>query len=353
MKILKLLCVSAALTAGLAASAQNGKALHQNNWFIGAGGGFNVSLDGQKYVSREVSHAGAGTAADFYFGKYFSDFWGFRVGYQGLNTSDQYVDYAKLPYRYAHADALMRVGKVAVPYLHAGYAWLNRGSAAGGVGLMLPVRLSRRVNIVPDFKATAMDGAVIAGNTGRIAVNLSATLGLQIALGKVKDTRRPDVPVDPSWHNPDPGTTVVTPPAPDKKDQTEVSHEFDGSAHQADAKKEQAEVARPSRHAILFAFDSDEISPEMALVVGDWADYLLAHPDKPVLIEGHTCNMGGESVNVGLSRRRAESVRHFLVYRGVDPDRISIGAFGSSRPAVSNDTPDNRALNRRAEIIVK
>ena len=108
--------LSIALAASLSALAQDGN----NYWFVGIGGGMNFTHDGQKYENRENSHHGAGTAIDVYVGKWFNDFAGFRVGYQGLGTSNQYIDYGKNRLDYAHADVLFGVRDWFIPYIHAG-----------------------------------------------------------------------------------------------------------------------------------------------------------------------------------------------------------------------------------------
>jgi OOP family OmpA-OmpF porin len=78
--------------------------------------------------------------------------------------------------------------------------------------------------------------------------------------------------------------------------------------------------------------------------------FLLDHPDRKVSIEGHTDNRGSESYNMGLSQRRAESVRAFLIRSGVSPERISAEGLGEAYPVASNDTPAGRLQNRRVEI---
>jgi OOP family OmpA-OmpF porin len=78
--------------------------------------------------------------------------------------------------------------------------------------------------------------------------------------------------------------------------------------------------------------------------------FLLDHPDRNVVIEGYTDNRGSESYNMGLSQRRAESVRAFLIRSGVSPERISAEGFGEAYPVASNSTPAGRLQNRRVEI---
>ena len=69
-------------------------------------------------------------------------------------------------------------------------------------------------------------------------------------------------------------------------------------------------------------------------------------------IIGHTDSSGSDAVNNPLSLNRAASTRDYLVSRGVSASRITIDGRGSRQPLVSNDTPANRAKNRRVEIFV-
>ncbi len=74
--------------------------------------------------------------------------------------------------------------------------------------------------------------------------------------------------------------------------------------------------------------------------------------DKRMVVEGHTDSQGPESINQPLSLNRATAVRDYLVSRGVDPNKISSIGMSSSRPITDNRTPENRANNRRVEIVI-
>ncbi len=72
-----------------------------------------------------------------------------------------------------------------------------------------------------------------------------------------------------------------------------------------------------------------------------------------VIIEGHTDNVGSAQVNLNLSQARAESVRKFLIERGVDADKLVAKGVGSARPIASNSSERGRARNRRVEFLVE
>ena len=86
------------------------------------------------------------------------------------------------------------------------------------------------------------------------------------------------------------------------------------------------------------------------------ADYLKAHPEMSVVIDGHTDNVDiyGEPVrNIRLSNARAEALRQYLLEKfGIEGARISAMGHSFHKPVASNQTVKGRQKNRRAEICV-
>lgn len=82
------------------------------------------------------------------------------------------------------------------------------------------------------------------------------------------------------------------------------------------------------------------------------AAYLNQATDRNVLVEGHTDNVGGDEYNMGLSERRANSVRFALVERGVASNRILAKGYGKTKPVADNSTEVGRQQNRRVEITI-
>lgn len=78
---------------------------------------------------------------------------------------------------------------------------------------------------------------------------------------------------------------------------------------------------------------------------------LRNHPERRVMIEGHTDAQGSESFNLDLSQQRADAVRRALQSQGVPTEQIQTRAFGEANPIANNDTPAGRQLNRRVEIV--
>jgi outer membrane protein OmpA-like peptidoglycan-associated protein len=65
---------------------------------------------------------------------------------------------------------------------------------------------------------------------------------------------------------------------------------------------------------------------------------------------GHTCDLGGDESNMELSRRRAASVKDYLVSRGVEAERLVTTGFGETSPLLPNESETQRVRNRRVEI---
>lgn len=106
-------------------------------------------------------------------------------------------------------------------------------------------------------------------------------------------------------------------------------------------------VALPS--GILFDVGKDELKPSAKESLAKAATALKGS-ETNIIIQGHTDSSGSNAINQPLSQRRADHVRDFLAANGVPTSRMTAIGYGSSRPAVPNDTPENRALNRRVQM---
>ena len=103
---------------------------------------------------------------------------------------------------------------------------------------------------------------------------------------------------------------------------------------------------------VLFDFYKATLKPAASAEVGKLAQFLQRHPDRKVLIEGFTDNVGSNTYNLQLSQARADSVRHALVREGVEPSRIQTLGLGEDHPVADNNTPASQAMNRRVEVTV-
>ncbi len=105
-------------------------------------------------------------------------------------------------------------------------------------------------------------------------------------------------------------------------------------------------------YGIYFDVNKDEVKPESYGTLNDIAKILNEVPDVKVKIVGHTDSDGQDAANLDLSKRRAASVKAELAKSfGVNADRLVTDGMGESQPVAPNDTPVNKALNRRVEFI--
>ncbi len=103
---------------------------------------------------------------------------------------------------------------------------------------------------------------------------------------------------------------------------------------------------------VLFASGKWELLPGAQIKLNEVAEALKAQKDRDIIVEGHTDNQGSAQSNLDLGQRRADSVRSYLVSRGVEPNRITATGIGAARPIADNSTAEGRANNRRVEIII-
>lgn len=108
------------------------------------------------------------------------------------------------------------------------------------------------------------------------------------------------------------------------------------------------EAVESARLLVLFEYDKVQIAAHYDDDLQALAELLDEYPQLNVTIEGHADSIGSERYNMGLSQKRALEVRDKLINLGVSSDRINVVAKGESEPASSNDTPEGRAMNRRA-----
>jgi OmpA-OmpF porin, OOP family len=120
-----------------------------------------------------------------------------------------------------------------------------------------------------------------------------------------------------------------------------------------DTRKNLAANGKYVTTGILFNVNSAEIKPESYGVLKDIATNLKAASGVKVTIVGHTDSDGDENANLELSKKRAESVKKSLVNDfGVDASILSTDGKGESEPVSPNDTPQNKANNRRVEFVI-
>jgi outer membrane protein OmpA-like peptidoglycan-associated protein len=105
---------------------------------------------------------------------------------------------------------------------------------------------------------------------------------------------------------------------------------------------------------VLFGSNSDSIPPASFAEINKLGT-LLSWPqytDYRIQLEGHTDSQGSARKNQGLSEKRVQNIKAYLVQHfHIASERILAVGYGESRPIASNDTPEGRSQNRRVEVV--
>ncbi|MEJ2269604.1 MAG: peptidoglycan-associated lipoprotein Pal [Desulfobulbaceae bacterium] len=103
---------------------------------------------------------------------------------------------------------------------------------------------------------------------------------------------------------------------------------------------------------IYFAFDSSDLSDQARLILNNNAKYLRKHSSLTATVEGHCDDRGSEEYNTALGKRRAESVKKFLIDQGISTDRLVTVSYGEKKPIALGHDEASWAKNRRAQTVV-
>jgi len=103
---------------------------------------------------------------------------------------------------------------------------------------------------------------------------------------------------------------------------------------------------------VLFSFGKADLSAGAVRNLDKITGFLEKHPDRNLLIEGHTDSIGSDEFNQALSQKRADAVKEALVGKGIVPDRIVTKGYGKKFPVAGNDTESGRQMNRRVEVVI-
>lgn len=103
---------------------------------------------------------------------------------------------------------------------------------------------------------------------------------------------------------------------------------------------------------IYFDFDKSELLPASLPQLEKLLD-LMKGNDHKILIMGHTDSIGTDNYNQQLSTARARAVYDWLIQQGINGKRLGYKGYGATLPVASNNSPQNRALNRRVEIRIE
>jgi outer membrane protein OmpA-like peptidoglycan-associated protein len=103
---------------------------------------------------------------------------------------------------------------------------------------------------------------------------------------------------------------------------------------------------------IFFATDQFELQPESKVELKKLLEFLRTNPTVKILVAGHTDNSGNPKHNLELSESRAKAVFDYLIENKIATNRLQYKGYGETKSLVANDSPENKAMNRRTEFII-
>ncbi|HEX7028305.1 MAG TPA: OmpA family protein [Gammaproteobacteria bacterium] len=124
--------------------------------------------------------------------------------------------------------------------------------------------------------------------------------------------------------------------------------------------RNEANVLRRGNEIILrliglnFSVNKAEIESRNFSLLTKVQNAVKVLPGSELVIEGHTDSFGTDAANLALSKKRAESVRQYLIANmGLDPNKVNAVGYGEARPVANNETPEGRTRNRRIDILIR
>jgi len=117
-------------------------------------------------------------------------------------------------------------------------------------------------------------------------------------------------------------------------------------------KEEEKQVMKKAFENLEYKTNSDVILSSSFSSLNELANLMGTNPNWKLRISGHTDNVGPRDANLNLSKRRSESVKKYLMSKGIASDRFEVLYFGPDKPIAPNNTEDGRARNRRVEMLI-
>ena len=129
--------------------------------------------------------------------------------------------------------------------------------------------------------------------------------------------------------------------------------DFEQTIKKYSAEQMKSDLDKTGKAILNINFDTDKatLKPDGQKIVDEILSLLNTNQNLKLSIEGHTDNVGSATRNKQLSTERANTVMYALAGKGIDIKRLKATGFGSEKPIKANDTEENKAQNRRVELV--
>ena len=129
--------------------------------------------------------------------------------------------------------------------------------------------------------------------------------------------------------------------------------DFEQTIKKYSAEQMKNDIDKTGKAILNINFDTDKatLKPDGQKIVDEIYALLSTNSTLKLSIEGHTDNTGSAQRNKQLSTERANTVMYALAGKGIDIKRLKATGFGSEKPIKANDTEENKAQNRRVELV--
>jgi len=109
-----------------------------------------------------------------------------------------------------------------------------------------------------------------------------------------------------------------------------------------------------AKYAKLITFNNGKatLTTDSTVALDEVAEIMIIQKFMKFHIAGHTDNTGNKANNLTLSVKRAEAVRDYLLFKGIEANRITSQGYGQENPIADNTTAEGRSQNRRVELFV-
>lgn len=114
-----------------------------------------------------------------------------------------------------------------------------------------------------------------------------------------------------------------------------------------------AAVCAPCNQSYHFDFDGDAVHQEDTNAIYAQANYLVAHPNAKIRLEGNTDERGSREYNIALGWRRAQAIARILEQQGVSPQQIVLISYGEEKPVAFGHDEASYWQNRRDDLVYK